>query len=449
MLVLIGLIQEKKTVIFHSCVQNIAWIFPENGTPCRLVQLFINTATIPELKDPTAFYIYDAKAGNEEPVYSSAKLILFSSTNELSYKQTQRRAGAVKLLYPSLSQEEFDFYASQLKVDVTRANQIKQIIGHGKIRSLSTSPDELEYLVNAALARFDYQNILVYASSQNTFVRPGETGAANPAILLDAYVREENLEKTNLLERYRFGKARWIILSESVRDSIINKYQSQAEEFLAKVVVSAGQTRTLEILGAPVGRIFEILTPGLILSRGLTIEKFLKGEDIMIGGNLESLPAGYTEQKCDQIEDINYILDTYTNPDVLYSFCGTQKAFDYFIPPNNFLQLTGTLTDRGQHTLLLTTVRKICQELQKRGLVANFITTIKAGEQSKWNKSPQSFVIDDNKVVAAINTKEKSDRRKDKFKLKGVRSFEKLPDETKRELGNLRQYIGVVSFQRK
>lgn len=446
MLVLIGLIHAKKTVIFHSLDQKKAWIFPVDGSSCRLVRSSsIDTANVPELDDFGAFYIYDAKAGYGEPVQCSAKLVMFSSTNHLSYQQTQRRPGVVRVFYPSLREEEFDIYASELKISSDIVKRIKQIIGHGKIRSLSTPVNQVGDQVKEAIARFDFGSILVYASSGNTF----EPGTVNPAILLDAYVKEENIKKPSLLDRYSFGEAGWTILSKSVQDAIITKYQSRAEEFLAKIVVSAGQTRSLEILGVGVGRIFEILTPGLISSHGLAIDNFREGDVTMIGGNLMSLPAGFTVQECDVNSDINYILTAYTDPKVIYSFCGNQAAFDYFIPPNNFLQLTGTLTEKGRHTLSLSTVRTICEVLQKSGLQANFITTIKFGEENKWNKIPQSFVVDDAEVVKEINVKEQFAAVKGIFKLGGTRSFERLPDGTKQKLENLRQYIGVVNFQRK
>jgi len=184
-------------------------------------------------------------------------------------------------------------------------------------------------------------------------------------------VKEENRMKPNLLDRYSFGNARWTILSKSVQDAIITKYKSQAEEFLAEIIfVSATcsrQKRSLEIRGVVgVGRIFEILTPGLISSHGLAIDNFREGDVTMISGNLMSFPAGFTVQECDVNSDINYILATNTDPEVIYSFCGNQQAtFDYFIPPNNFLQLTGSLTEKGPHTLLLSTVRTICEVLQR------------------------------------------------------------------------------------
>lgn len=165
MLVLIGLIQAKKTVIFHSHSQAKAWIFPgEDGSSCRLViSSSINTANVPELDDPSAFYIYDAKAGDGEPVESSAKIIMFSSTNLISYKQTQRRPGVVKVLYPSLSEEEFDFFASELRISSDIVKLIKQIIGHGKVRSLSTP-------VNQVVAKQSRDLILVKFSSMQARV---------------------------------------------------------------------------------------------------------------------------------------------------------------------------------------------------------------------------------------------------------------------------------------
>jgi hypothetical protein len=235
MRILCELIKMNKTVVFESIPRDKVWIFKSDGS-CRIKNSIRN---VDELNDPETFHLYDAKAGlNKEPAESFATLIEFSSTNVQSYKQTDRRVDLMKILYPSTSREEFDNYANIFGVSTVDRDCIVELFGSGKVRSLRTPIFRLEEQIQRAVRAFDYEKLLVYASSYNYPV----VGIENPAILLDAFLREENLKKVDLLEKYRFENALWQFSSENIIQRILEKFKNKADEVHLYIITDIFQT---------------------------------------------------------------------------------------------------------------------------------------------------------------------------------------------------------------
>jgi hypothetical protein len=142
--------------------------------------------------------------------------------------------------------------------------------------------------------------------------------------------------------------------------------------------------------------------------------------------NPPQIPSGfrYMTVKPETVEIVD-ILANYTDPQCIYVFNSKNKAFDYYIPPNNFIQITSTLTDEGSHTMLLSTAMQCCEALL--GMDVNFILAVKDIDILRWNYSPQSFEVNVPSVVDEINIKEYPKR----FTKNGIRSFDKLPESTK------------------
>lgn len=111
------LIKAGTPVVYESRTRNMIWVFKESGSEC-----FVGTANemnCPDLQSSATVHIFDCRADAEEthqPVSSVAKLILFSSTNINSYKQTLRDHPLDPFIIPSTTKEEFHMYAVRLGI---------------------------------------------------------------------------------------------------------------------------------------------------------------------------------------------------------------------------------------------------------------------------------------------------------------------------------------------
>jgi hypothetical protein len=84
---LIHLLKGGRTVVFESAIQGCFWVFKEGGS--HMKGGVANVISCPELNSHDTVHIFDAKAGaTREPVETPAILIVTSSTNNDSYKQT-------------------------------------------------------------------------------------------------------------------------------------------------------------------------------------------------------------------------------------------------------------------------------------------------------------------------------------------------------------------------
>jgi hypothetical protein len=130
---LIHLLKGGMTVVFESAIQGCFWVFEESGSYMK--GSVANIISCPELNSHDTVHIFDAKAGaTREPVETPAILIVTSSTNDVSYKQTARRARIHPIcVYPSTTTEEFYHYVSVFKINVEEAQQIAELCGTGKI----------------------------------------------------------------------------------------------------------------------------------------------------------------------------------------------------------------------------------------------------------------------------------------------------------------------------
>ncbi len=163
---LVEFLKMKKTVVYESSSQRMFCVFKESGSYGWYAKA--NPGRCPELKLKTTIHIFDAKAGIDsyEPVSSAAKLILLSSTNINSFKQTARKIGIVPVLFPSTSKTEFFRYASLFGVSEASASEIAAKAGTGKIRVLRQS-DPLA-LLETALNGFDANFLSGLASLADT-----------------------------------------------------------------------------------------------------------------------------------------------------------------------------------------------------------------------------------------------------------------------------------------
>jgi len=163
------------------------------------------------------------------------------------------------------------------------------------------------------------------------------------------------------------------------------------------------RTAARETTGVLLGRLFENAAPYFIVKYGLSCfcipKKSGDPATFSIDPNLDL-------QIHPPTTDMSYILDNYKDEKVLYYFGKNQSGLDMFNPPNNFFQFTNSIEDKnvGSHPLLFSTVLKCCQLLKNKEV--RFIIAVAENESHYWEKSSQSFKINDQSIVDKINRQE-------------------------------------------
>jgi len=206
-----------------------------------------------------------------------------------------------------------------------------------------------------------------------------------------------------------------------------------------------------EAVGVLLGRLFEDAAPHFIMKYGIACYHIPKtsGDPVAF-----SINPNLTLQICSPSTDLSEIITKCKDERVLNFFGKNQPGFDMFNPPNNFFQFTNSIEDRGagSHPLLISTVLECRKQVKSEEV--RFIIVVAENESRYWEKSPQSFKINDESVVRKIKdgeliAKESNNDPEKGFKLNGQRTFDKLPVDTKKSLSNMKQYLGLISIQKR
>jgi hypothetical protein len=426
------LIKAGITVVYESRVREMIWVFKENGS-----EFFTGTAneiSCPDLRSRETVHIFDCRAGPEtrQPVSSAAKLILFSSTNINSYKQTIRDQPLDPFVIPSTTEEEFFMYASRLGISHDRAAEVAKIFGTGKIRPLVRK----SLSVDGAIQAYSLDKLKIYASVENTV-----SGESSPAILIDVDLpppieSESSSAEHNLAIRYEFSNALWRYSSADIVKKLSQLHEDEVERVLQGVLAGLNSSYAVfnRTFGTMHGMLLEHYAPKFVVKYGITCTQVSDPTKSF------SIPKGsLTVVQCER-KPIEDVLRDCKDPKKLYFFGDNNPGFDFFVPPNKFFNTTSTLTNSGSHDISLRTAMEICQQLKDDE--AKFVFVVPEREQEKWARE-QSFIIKDQAVLAKLNKDGDSS-----IKLGGVRSFKKLPLGTQQLLGTFRQYLAPLKISR-
>ena len=447
---LVKAVQLGLNVVYESVEQRKTYVF--SPTNSRIIEKKIEIADVPELKSTNTLHLFDAKTGKDAygitRVVGGAYQILFSSTNLDIYRQFIRNSDVFPVIFPSTTEEEFNFYAKELGVKQEAIEQAVKISAYGRIRPL-TSLSVHYGRMKKAIQNFDLENLSKSAEPENI------SAEVNPAILMDAsLVKDLSDDETDVLkiaDNYFFYEARWNFCSDFVVQNVLNKYGSEGDLIVERLYIALENSFDSSV-GPFIGKLFEwvAVRPAFIPNHGLVCESMdKKPQDPSTQDsstwNSFIIGKGNTVQDCPVDNDISSIIKNYNDKNVIYNFGKNQNAFDCFIPPNNFIGFTTTLQDgKGNHPILLKTALDLCKELEKNKLPVNFITAVPFHQKDKWKKE-QSFKIskalDQNEYSAISNALGKKDKEFQLVK-------EKLPDSIQRKLKNFRQFVGTLIIKR-
>ena len=439
MFFLVRLVKNRQTVVFESAGQKLVWVFSSTGS--RIIKGPAEKINCPELQSTTTTHIFDGKAGanSYEPAQSAAKLALFSSTNRTSYAQSERRVDFIAF-YPSTTPDEFRRYVEMMNIDADKAKEISEVFGTGKVRPLTQSLALSKELLASAIERLDLSKLKQYFTTRPPTYGSGNS-LDNPAMLFNADLDMTQHGPTkSLYDLYTFGNAKWSWVSKSVTTTIFESNIGRIEPLLRSFYQSVGKVNAKKSLGVLMGQLLEHFAAKLIIENGLEIKELQEGG---VSDTTTVISKGLVLQHR-QSASIEEILQTCINPEELYVFGNNNAGFDFFNPPNNFFEVTNTLTDSGSHPLLYSALATCCSQVNSQDV--NLILVVEKSQEEKWEK-PLAYKIDNENVVLDINIFEPP--KKSPFKLNGIRSFGALPPSVQAALRKVKQYRGTIEVGQK
>ena len=437
MFFLVRLIKDSRTVVYESAVQGMVWIFSKTGS--RIIDGPAKVSNCPELLLKSTIHIFDGKA--YEPFASAAMLVLFSSTNRASYAQSERIV-SYRAFYPSTTPDEFRRYVEMMKIDADVAKKIAEVVGTGKVRPLLQGLDATQALLYGATARLKLDELRNYTTSSPP-VHGYRNSLENSAMLFDVFLEmNENGPTRSLYDRYEFVNGHWEWTSKYVTNLIIESNIDRIEPLLQSFYLSVGKDSGNKSLGNLMGQIFELYAAKLICDLGIEIREL--SDESGVSAHKTSIPKGLI-MKFHSVTKTEDILSECKDPNVLYVIGNNNPGFDFFNPPNNFFEVTNTLTDCGKHPVLYSTFSTCCAQVKTPHV--NLILVVEKGQEMKWKKT-LSFKINDKDVVEKIIQFES--KNESPIKLNGVRSFSALPPTVQTTLKKVKQYRGMIDmYQRR
>ena len=441
MFFLVRLIKDSQTVVFESAGLGAVWIFSKTGS--RIIDGPATRLNCPELLLKSTTHIFDGIAGVHayEPFATAAKLVLFSSTNRVSYAQLERILSYIAF-YPSTTPDEFRRYVEIMKIDADVAKKTAEVIGTGKVRPLIHGLAATQRSLDGAIARLKLDELNLYTTSRPPVYGSGNS-LENPAILFDVFLKmNENGSSISLYDSYLFVNGQWEWVSNYVTSRVVELNIDRIEPLLQSFYLSVGKVSANKSLGSLMGQIFEHCAAKLICDLGIEVREL--NDESGVSAHKTSIPKGLI-MKFHSVTETEVILNECTDPNVLYVIGNNNPGFDFFNPPNNFFQLTNTLTNYGTHPALYSTFARCCAQVKTS--YVNLILVVEKSQEMKWKK-PLSFKINDMDVVKKIIQFES--KKESPIKLNGVRSFSALPPAVQATLKKVKQYRGTIDmYQRR
>ncbi|KAB2892636.1 MAG: hypothetical protein F9K28_11405 [Bacteroidetes bacterium] len=379
MFFLYKLLREGVTVVYEKVLSNEVFVFPPTGE-CRVLTGKADAAVVPELKSPNTVHLFDACAGvnAREPYLYLAKLAIFTSPNETSYKQLLR-SGVDFLIVPSYSRAELDKRRAYFP-DVTDDAYQKRIemFGCGSIRFvLGINQARAANMLAKAIANTTVRNMLdILQSKDNVDTVKGIIGSH---VLFTASLAE-GADKSDI-SSYRSEAVSWNIASPYIMSELIRTSKDEAMQFAERAAAVFHDTPGLE---ATAGMFFENVAP-LILAKGGTFRVRKFSDDGKCEEYDQQWPALHYVH-CRHITTVSEVFRQCTDGNSLYSFLGKMPGFDACRPPSEYFNFAVGDT----HTINIEAAVKMCERVTKDDKVHLYFVVPADRFDAGWMAS-QSF----------------------------------------------------------
>lgn len=352
MFFLYKLLRDGVTVVYEKVQDDTVFVFPPTGQ-CRKFTGRGNVDTVPELENPNTVHLFDACAGvnAREPFGHPAKLAIFTSPNEISYKQLMR-SGVSSLAVPSYTLEELDkrreFFP---KVDADSYARKIDLFGCGSIRLvLGLDEKRSEELVEEAIENTTVINMLDVMQYHEVGANSGVTG---PHALFATSLAPD--ADKNDIASYARRKVVWNISSPYIMRELIRRSTDDAMKFAARASVIFQDSPGLELSA---GLFFENIAPAVLAKGGtFRVRQLLDGEERdeqWPGRNL--VPSTHITK----VRDVHALCN---DQNTLFTFLKKMPAFDAHTPPHQYFNCTNS----ASHTINMEAAVTMCERLRASG----------------------------------------------------------------------------------
>lgn len=378
MFFLYKLLRDGVTVVYEKVLAGKVFVYPPAGE-CRVITGKANDEVVPELMSPTTVHLFDACAGvnAREPLLHSAKLAIFTSPNEISYKQLLR-SGVVSLTVPSYTRAELDKRRAYFP-DVTddAYQQRIEMFGCGSIRLvLGLDQAKAADMLARAIENTTVRNMLDIVQHKEVDTAKGIIG---PHVLFTASLAE-GASKCDISSYSRLAVS-WNIASSYIMSELIRKSKDEAMKFAERAATVFHETPGLE---ATAGMFFENVAPE-ILAKGGTIRVRKLSDDGKYEEYDQEWPA-LRHVRCGHISTVSKAFSACTDVNSLYCFLGKMPGFDACRPPNEFFNFAVGET----HTINIEAAVKMCERVSKDDKVHLYFVVPADRFDDGW-KATQSF----------------------------------------------------------
>jgi hypothetical protein len=392
-------IQDKVVVVYENVHARQTWVFHPDPAKSRRATYPADKTDIPELDIHTTVYIYDCKAGVEgpnEPVQCAAKKAVFSSANTGTHKQTMR--DLLCLCYITPSQDEL-FRAAEIfdRRDVNVRRSFSKY--GGSMRLLFNMPEDhaAVYMSNFCdavntgnidkLISVAVESNITHADSVpralfSTFLKPGALEQVKQDENGDDIQPTRDTEMAALTQAYVSTNVVWRIATDDIFNKLRLRASDSIEEFLARFVAAS---KNNPVVGVTRGNSLQILAPKRLANGGEFRVRKLSNSGQEMVSKLTLSKRALVWRNYDRVEEV---LLRCTDPTVFYAMNGKLPAFDAYVPPNVFFQMTSVSAPR--HNVVFDAAALICAHCRAKKLPAIFIFAVPDDLFPLW-KRLQSF----------------------------------------------------------
>jgi hypothetical protein len=391
-----------------------------------------DSARFDQLEDKRTVHIFDAKAHSDhEPADSPAFLIEFSSRNQRSYAQTQRKPDMMMCCIPSYDVNELLRFCGRFNVPEEEVRR----------RCLEIGPSIRYVLVN------EYAKSKAHTYSMAKTVKPDQLDAyirdthaatgsreAISACLLLVRVDESRFE--DRLLAYNEENAIWEFASRTICEMVMDNAGSTAKSFIQNFITTVNRDGITKLKGVA-GNFLELIVDDFLIDGSFQAARKLSDLPNLGVIPLKRLSLWQTPRvlKAGLATTIVEALRSCTDLDALFCFCKSFTAVDYSaLGFRVVFQITTALT----HPVQLEAMRTICLYVKKTYplnpkvllvfvVPAEVVSTAATGD---WRRT-QSFAFEVEEVDArGVHTIRKASRK-----------FDQLPKEAQEDLDILEQWV--------
>lgn len=382
MFFLYKLLRDGVTVVYEKVLANKVYVFPPTGE-CREHTGDAHDEVVPELKSPTTVHLFDACAGvnAREPFLHPAKLAIFASSNETSYKQLLR-SGVASLTVPSYSRAELDKRRVYFP-DVTddEYEQKIEMFGCGSIRLvLGLDQAKAVDILARAIENTTVRDVLDIVQHKEVDTAKRVIG---PHVLFTVSLAE-GVDKSNISSYSRLA-ASWNVASPSIMSELIRKNKDEAMLVAERAATVFQDTPGLE---ATAGMFFQSVAP-LILAKGGTFRVRELSDD----GQCEEYDLQWPTLNNvyrRNISTVSEVFNECTDGNTQYCFPEKMAGFDAYRPPNAYFNFTVG----ADHTIGIEAAVDMCEWVNKndKGDKVHLYFVVPADRFDAGWTSTQSFV---------------------------------------------------------